>query len=108
VAAALDREGGIAVRNGCFCAQPYVHHLLAIEDAPGARRALESGSKEGLPGAVRASLAVHNTADDVAALVTLVRRIRDRAHAQAARVLERRLAHGRVGQKTQGSVSPVG
>jgi cysteine desulfurase/selenocysteine lyase len=94
VATRLDREGGIAVRDGCFCAQPYVHHLLAIENAADVRRALESGNESGLPGAVRASLGIHNTAADVAALVAIVRRIRDRANARTPRRCGRRLARG--------------
>lgn len=92
VATLLDGEGGIAARNGCFCAQPYVHHLLATKDAAGARRALESGREDGLPGAVRASLGIHNTAADVSALLAMVRRIRERANARAPRRRERRPA----------------
>lgn len=30
VAAILSYEYGIAVRNGCFCAHPYIHHLLGL------------------------------------------------------------------------------
>jgi selenocysteine lyase/cysteine desulfurase len=30
VAAVLGHESGIAVRSGCFCAQPYVSHLLGV------------------------------------------------------------------------------
>jgi selenocysteine lyase/cysteine desulfurase len=30
VAAILGCEGGIGVRNGCFCAHPYVVHLLGL------------------------------------------------------------------------------
>jgi len=30
-AAALSHEWGIAVRNGCFCANPYVFHLLHMD-----------------------------------------------------------------------------
>ena len=34
VAAILGYEGGIGVRNGCFCAQSYVAHLLGIAARP--------------------------------------------------------------------------
>ena len=37
VAAALSHEWGIAVRNGCFCANPYVFHLLQHEQGRGRR-----------------------------------------------------------------------
>ena len=30
IAAVLAHEHGIGVRSGCFCAQPYVHHLLGL------------------------------------------------------------------------------
>jgi cysteine desulfurase / selenocysteine lyase len=78
VATVLDREAGIAVRNGCFCAQPYVHHLLGVGDTTKLRRRREAGQEEGLPGAVRATVGIYNTADEMETLVQAVRRIRDR------------------------------
>ena len=33
VAAVLGHEHGIGVRSGCFCAQPYVAHLLSLRPA---------------------------------------------------------------------------
>ena len=75
----LDREAGIAVRNGCFCAQPYVQQLLRLEDTSELRRRREAGQEQGLPGAVRATFGIYNTADEVDALVNAVRRIRDRS-----------------------------
>ena len=36
VAAVLGYEHGIGVRSGCFCAQPYVAHLLGVEGAAAA------------------------------------------------------------------------
>ena len=67
VAAALSHEWGIAVRNGCFCANPYVFHLLnmdkeAVEAVEGE---VTSGHRKALPGAVRASLAPYNTAEEL-------------------------------------------
>jgi selenocysteine lyase/cysteine desulfurase len=78
VADRLDREGGIAVRNGCFCAQPYLHYLLGITDTSELRRGLEAGREDGLPGAVRASFGIYNTEDEVGTFLELVRRIRNR------------------------------
>jgi cysteine desulfurase/selenocysteine lyase len=67
VAAALSHEWGIAVRNGCFCANPYVFHLLHMNK--NAVQAVEgevtAGHRKALPGAVRASLAPYNTAEEV-------------------------------------------
>jgi cysteine desulfurase/selenocysteine lyase len=77
VAAALSHEWGIAVRNGCFCANPYVFHLLHMD-----RRAVEavegevtSGHRKALPGAVRASLAPYNTAVELDRFVEAVTQI---------------------------------
>ena len=71
VAAALSAEHGIGVRHGCFCAHPYITHLLGI-DAAGAgavRSSLRRGERAGIPGAVRASFGIGTTEDDVDALV---------------------------------------
>jgi cysteine desulfurase/selenocysteine lyase len=77
VAAALSHEWGIAVRNGCFCANPYVFHLLHMD-----RQAVEavegevtSGHRKALPGAVRASLAPYNTAVELDRFVEAVTQI---------------------------------
>ncbi len=63
VAAALSHEWGIAVRNGCFCANPYVFHLLRMnkEAVDAVEGEVTSGHRKALPGAVRASLAPYNT-----------------------------------------------
>ncbi len=67
VAAALSHEWGIAVRHGCFCANPYVFHLLHMDkDAVVAvENEVTRGHRKSLPGAVRASLAPYNTAAEV-------------------------------------------
>jgi selenocysteine lyase/cysteine desulfurase len=38
VATILDREAAIAVRNGCFCAHPYLRLLIGLADTSDARR----------------------------------------------------------------------
>jgi len=67
LAAILSYEWGIGVRNGCFCAQPYVRELLGISDRQmlEAVKKLAAGDHSGAPGLVRASIAVYNTADEV-------------------------------------------
>ncbi len=77
VAAALSHEWGIAVRNGCFCANPYVFHLLHMD-----RQAVDavegevtSGHRKALPGAVRASLAPYNTSAELDRFVEAVTHI---------------------------------
>lgn len=78
VAAILGYEGGIGVRNGCFCAQVYVSHLLRLPEAEQQRlrRAHLAGDKSRTPGMVRISFGVYNTPEDVDALVTMLRKIR--------------------------------
>ncbi|MGA7913386.1 MAG: aminotransferase class V-fold PLP-dependent enzyme [Candidatus Dormiibacterota bacterium] len=90
VAAALSHEWGIAVRHGCFCANPYVFHLLhmnkgAVDDV---EAEVNAGHRKALPGAVRASLAPYNTEAEIerfAEAMTRVARGRLRAtYEQAA------------------------
>jgi selenocysteine lyase/cysteine desulfurase len=74
VAAALSAEHGIGVRHGCFCAHPYIIHLLGIDAvaADSVRSSLRRGERAGIPGAVRASFGIGTTEADVDALVSAV------------------------------------
>ncbi len=78
-ASILNREAAIAVRNGCFCAHPYLHRLLKLEDTTELRRRLVAGEEVDLPGAVRPTFGIFNTEQEVAELVRMIRVIRDRA-----------------------------
>ena len=76
VAAILGYEGGIGVRNGCFCAQSYVAHLLGIAaDRPAhwlpEHLAAQRADRPGWSG----HLGVYNTRDDVEALAGMLERI---------------------------------
>ena len=77
VAAILAYEGGIGVRNGCFCAQPYVMRLLGLgaADQTRWRRAQLAGDNTGRPGMVRVSFAAYNTSEDIEVLVEMLHRI---------------------------------
>ncbi len=77
LAAILGYEGGIGVRSGCFCAHPYVVHLLQLDEhtAHTWRDQLLSGDKSNMPGMVRASFGCYNNTDDVDRLVEMLRRI---------------------------------
>jgi selenocysteine lyase/cysteine desulfurase len=74
VAAVLGYEGGIGVRSGCFCAHPYVVHLLdlpvAVRDTWKGR--VLAGDKSDMPGLVRASFGCYNTTDDVDRLIEML------------------------------------
>jgi selenocysteine lyase/cysteine desulfurase len=76
-AAILSCEWGIGVRNGCFCAHPYVKQLLGVSDLES--RIIEARMREGdrgaVPGAVRASLGIHNTEADIERLGQALRAI---------------------------------
>ena len=77
VAAALSHEWGIAVRHGCFCANPYVFHLLHMsrDDVVAVEGEVTAGRRKALPGAVRASLAPYNTEAEIDRFLEAVRQI---------------------------------
>jgi cysteine desulfurase / selenocysteine lyase len=88
-AAALSHEWGMAVRNGCFCANPYVFHLLNMtkEMVETVEGDVAADHRTALPGAVRASLAPYNDRAEVdcfADAVTQVARGRLRASYEQA------------------------
>lgn len=76
-AAILGYEGGIGVRSGCFCAHPYVVHLLHLSDDESHRwrDQLLAGDKSEMPGMVRASFGCYNHTGDVDRLVEMLQRI---------------------------------
>lgn len=67
VAAYLNDFHNIAVRDGCFCAHPYVKSLLGVDEAADElyRQDLRRGDRRRVPGLVRASLGVYSTAEDI-------------------------------------------
>lgn len=79
LAAILGYEGGIGVRSGCFCAHPYVVHLLQLsdEEAGSWQAQMLAGDKSNMPGMVRASFGCYSNKADVDRLVTMVQRIAD-------------------------------
>jgi selenocysteine lyase/cysteine desulfurase len=77
VAARLSAEFAIGVRHGCFCAHPYLVRLLQLGDRELAsfREAAWRGERLRLPGAVRASVGISTTLDDVERLLAAVEEI---------------------------------
>jgi selenocysteine lyase/cysteine desulfurase len=67
VAAALSAEWGIAVRDGCFCAHPLIMELLHVDQREVAafKEEIRAGDKRRIPGAVRVSLGIGTTRDDI-------------------------------------------
>ena len=75
VAAVLGYEFGIGVRSGCFCAHPYILHLLKLTagEARDVRARMLAGDKSDMPGLTRASFGLYNSKEDVDALIEALR-----------------------------------
>jgi Selenocysteine lyase len=71
VSAILSFEYGIGVRNGCFCAHPYVLRLLNTkkEDVNRHMRNILEGDKTQIPGLVRVSIGMENTYKNIKKLL---------------------------------------
>jgi selenocysteine lyase/cysteine desulfurase len=67
VAAVLGAEFGVGVRNGCFCAHPYMLHLLGLTyaDVAEVRASIAAGDYSAVPGMVRLSFSCYNTLAEV-------------------------------------------
>ncbi len=63
VAEILSSEVGIAVRNGCFCAQPYIHRLLKISKEE--ISSIINHPKAPRPGMVRLSFGLYNDQSEI-------------------------------------------
>ena len=77
VAAVLGYEHGVGVRSGCFCAHPYIAHLLRMDKAESQAwidRA-RNGDMRGAPGMVRLSLGCYNDAHEVDVAVAALRQL---------------------------------
>lgn len=76
-AAILGYEFGIGVRSGCFCAHPYILHLLGLspKEANHVRQDMLAGNRSNMPGLVRASFGLYNNKEEIDALVEALRRI---------------------------------
>jgi cysteine desulfurase / selenocysteine lyase len=77
VAAVLGFEYGIGVRNGCFCAHPYLLKLMHVDDGESGqvRQKIIAGDKREIPGLVRISFGLYNTLTEVDVLVDALQKI---------------------------------
>ncbi|WP_139905396.1 aminotransferase class V-fold PLP-dependent enzyme [Clostridium thermarum] len=73
IAKALSEDSGIGVRNGCFCAQPYIQRLLKLTDQE--IKYYKKLPDDKKPGMVRVSFGLYNTPKEVDRLVSELRRI---------------------------------
>jgi cysteine desulfurase/selenocysteine lyase len=69
----LSYEFGIAVRSGCFCAQPYMQKLLHA--TPEMIKENMTAPKEKMPGTVRISFAIYNTFEEVNKFLNVIYKI---------------------------------
>lgn len=79
VAAILSYEYGVGVRNGCFCAHPYVLRLLNIEKQRQSEfiQQILDGNKSQVPGMVRVSLGLYNSINEVDMLLFALENIKN-------------------------------
>jgi cysteine desulfurase/selenocysteine lyase len=77
VAAALSAEFGIGVRNGCFCAHPYLVRLLGLgpDEVERVRARIAAGERGDMPGMVRMSFGLYTTLDEIDAAIAALHRI---------------------------------
>ncbi len=99
VSAVLSYEYGIGVRNGCFCAHPYVLHLMDIPEpvAWSWRKQVVAGMRAHLPGLVRISFGCYNTEEEVD---WLVRALHNIAAGEIAGTYEQDRASGAYHERT--------
>jgi cysteine desulfurase/selenocysteine lyase len=76
-AAILGHEFGIGVRSGCFCAHPYILHLLGLSEAEAhaVRERILAGDRSNMPGLIRASFGLYNTIEEIDVLVDALTQI---------------------------------
>lgn len=77
VAAILSTEWGIGVRNGCFCAHPYIFHLMELPDKVLKRMRTDifANNRHAMPGMVRVSFGMYNTMAEVDILAAALTQI---------------------------------
>lgn len=75
--AILGYEGGIGVRSGCFCAQPYVKSLLSLtcDQEKSMEERILARDRSQLPGAIRVSFGLYNTKAEVDELIEMIKKI---------------------------------
>lgn len=76
-AAVAGYEAGVGVRNGCFCAHPYVVRLLDVPDEASTlwQERVLSGDRRDMPGMVRMSIGCYNDETDIDRLVDALHRV---------------------------------
>ncbi len=91
VASVLNYEYAIGVRNGCFCAHPYLKKLLHIspEEDKALQQRVLNHDRSAIPGAIRMSFGMYNSKEDVDLFVDALSRI-EKGEIKAEYVLNKR------------------
>ncbi len=81
-AAILNYEGGVGVRNGCFCAHPYIKMLLQLDDETSKmlEQQMLEGDRSNLPGAVRASFGLYNSILEIDRFIEILKKVVNRKY----------------------------
>jgi len=76
-AAIMSCEAGIGVRNGCFCAHPYMKALMGLDDSVEDEMVeyLNMDDRSQLPGMIRCSFGFYNTREELDRLFEIIRKI---------------------------------
>jgi selenocysteine lyase/cysteine desulfurase len=90
LAAILSAEFGVGVRHGCFCAHPLMVELIGVNEARAdhIRADIASGHKDRIPGAVRMSMGLGTTQEDIDYLVAALESVARDGPRWRYRVLE--------------------
>jgi cysteine desulfurase/selenocysteine lyase len=82
VAAILGHEYGVGVRNGCFCAHPYLLFLMGVNEsqAQHVRADILRGDRREVPGMIRISFGLYNTIEDVDRVTAALRAVASDAY----------------------------
>ncbi|OCL25518.1 class V aminotransferase [Orenia metallireducens] len=77
VASILANEFGIGVRNGCFCAHPYIHHLFGLsdEEIKKVKNDIAKGIYTHKYGLIRVSFGCYNSPSEVDHLIYAIKDI---------------------------------
>jgi cysteine desulfurase/selenocysteine lyase len=75
VAAILGYEGGIGLRNGCFCANPFMQALLKIPTRKLRKihQQIRQSYRAEVPGTVRVSFGIQNTTAEIDRLIKMLK-----------------------------------
>lgn len=102
VSAILSYEGGIGVRNGCFCAHPYVRCLLGVtkEESKETDKQILSRDRSKISGTIRISFGLYNRKEEIDHLCDMLKMIINKNYKGTYELNKERGEYYPVGFKT--------